>query len=129
MFDFFKKDPKAQIKLIDSSFFTISDNDIKLKDGNGIDNSKVNIIKLSSESCPACKMFRQPLKTFELNNQEIINSYELDIDENRDFASKLNIRSIPSNLIFHNWQLVNMVIWADLNKIAQIIHQLWFPIK
>ena len=129
MFWWLKKNKETEIKLINDSFLIFDDAEIFINEDKWIDIKKIVIIKLGRESCPACKMFRYPLKTFEINNKDNVETYELDIDENPNLSRLLNLRWVPANMIFQDGKLLNIITWADLNSIAIFIHSLWYSIK
>jgi len=91
----FGKGEDESIKVLNSTFFNVQtiDNRLKVKliSKDILDTSKVIIIKFGTESCPACKMFRQPLKSFEIKNKENIETYEVDITDNQELAQQLRI--------------------------------------
>jgi len=125
---FWKKE-EDKVKLLDKSFFDLSWNKVKLKDNWKIDLNKIIIVKFSTESCPACQMFRYPLKEFELKNKENITSFEVNLTEEEELSQNLRIMSVPTNFIFVKWELYDISVWANLWEIVQKIKPLWIKIK
>lgn len=132
-FLFWKKDLKKEIIMLDHTFIDIKENKLYLKEHEQIDLNKIIIIKIWTESCSACVSFRQPLKNFELSNRERVETYEFDISsskENQNIANMINILFVPSNLIFENGLLVNIIPWAWLWPIANFLwKELWIRIE
>jgi thioredoxin 1 len=70
----------------------ISGIDLKEK----IKNGEKLIVEFWAEWCGPCKMMKPIFERVASNNDTEVQMYTMDIDQNRDYAQTLGIRSIPT---------------------------------
>ena len=68
--------------------------DINLKEK--IKNGEKLIVEFWAEWCGPCKMMKPIFERVASNNDTEVQMYTMDIDQNRDYAQTLGIRSIPT---------------------------------
>jgi len=69
---------------------------------------KVFVVQFSATWCGPCKTLT---KTIEENEDKFANPiYKMDLDQNRELASVLSIRSVPTLIRFENEQEVKRLI-------------------
>jgi len=69
------------------------------------------IVDINSTWCEPCKLVSLVLKNF--RDQGLINLIQINIDEHRELASKLNIHSVPTLLFFKDGKLLDKNIAID----------------
>jgi thioredoxin 1 len=67
-----------------------------------IDNGEKIIVDLSAEWCSACKVMKPIFEKVSAENKTDVNMFTIDVEQNRDFAVKHGVRSIPTILVFEN---------------------------
>ena len=90
-------------------------NDLKKYGINGPKDGKL-IIDLSSEWCGPCKILTPVLK--KLSEKGLFDLIEVDVDENRELAKKLNIYAIPTLLFFKDGKLLEKNIEIQGQKVV-----------
>jgi thioredoxin 1 len=81
----------------------ISGIDLKEKINNG---EKV-IVEFWAEWCGPCKMMKPIFERVASNNDTEVQMYTMDIDQNRDYAQTLGIRSIPTIKVFNGGSVID----------------------
>jgi thioredoxin 1 len=70
-----------------------------------IDNGEKVIVDFFAEWCGPCRMMKPVFEKVASTNSSDVNMYTLNIDENRDFAIKYGIRSIPTIKVFNGGEV------------------------
>jgi len=88
-------------------------------------NDKLVLVDFFATWCGPCKMIAPILEQIAAENSDV-KIVKLDVDENQDVASKYNIASIPTLMIFKNGHVVSeklgfmpkelLLKWIDENK-------------
>jgi thioredoxin 1 len=81
----------------------ITNSELKEKLNNG---EKV-IVEFWAEWCGPCKMMKPIFERVASNNDTEVQMYTMDIDQNRDYAQTLGIRSIPTIKSFNGSEVTN----------------------
>jgi thioredoxin 1 len=79
--------------------------DIELKEK--INNGEKVIVEFWATWCGPCKMMKPVFERVSESNDTEVQMYTMDIDNNKDFAMSLGIRSIPTVKIFNNGDVVD----------------------
>jgi thioredoxin 1 len=72
-----------------------------------IKNGEKLIVEFWSDWCGPCKMMKPVFERVSESNDTEVQMYTMDIDNNKDFAMSLGIRSIPTVKIFNNGDVVD----------------------
>lgn len=80
-------------------------NAIELKEK--INNGEKVIVEFWATWCGPCKMMKPVFERVSESNDTEVQMYTMDIDNNKDFAMSLGIRSIPTVKIFNNGDVVD----------------------
>lgn len=75
------------------------DVELKVKDG-------LHIVNVFGTWCGPCKMFAPILE--DISKEEKV--YKIDIDKNHDFAKKMQIKGVPTTLIFKDGSLKDTIV-------------------
>ena len=70
-----------------------------------IDNGEKLIVKFGGTWCGPCRMMKPVFEKVSQNNDSDVQMHTVDIDENRDFAIKYGIRSIPTIKVFNGGEV------------------------
>ena len=81
----------------------ISGIDLKEK----IKNGEKLIVEFWAEWCGPCKMMKPIFERVASNNDTEVQMYTMDIDQNRDYAQTLGIRSIPTIKVFNGGSVID----------------------
>jgi thioredoxin 1 len=81
----------------------ISGIDLKEK----IKNGEKLIVEFWAEWCGPCKMMKPIFERVASNNDTEVQMYTMDIDQNRDYAQTLGIRSIPTIKVFNGGLVID----------------------
>ena len=87
--------------------------DVKELEKYGIDapNKGKLIIDLSSDWCMPCKVLSPILEQF--RDEGLIKLIQINVDNNRELAQKLNIQAVPTLLFFKDGKLLDKDIGID----------------
>jgi thioredoxin 1 len=72
-----------------------------------IKNGEKLIVEFWSDWCGPCKMMKPIFERVSESNDTEVQMYTMDIDNNKDFAMSLGVRSIPTVKIFNNGNVVD----------------------
>ena len=81
----------------------ISSSELKEK----IKNKESVIVEFWSDWCGPCKMMKPIFERVASVNTSATQMYTMNIEENKDFAIKMGIRSIPKVNVFNNGELTD----------------------
>ncbi len=81
-----------------------------------------NLLYFTASWCGPCKRI-YPLidKLSEGLDSDIIDIYKVDIDENDELAEKLNIKSVPTFLLYDKKTYINQCNGADIHKVKDLL--------
>jgi thioredoxin len=93
-------------------------------DFNNIINSNIPVlVDFSAEWCGPCKMMKPVLEQLKRNMGEKVRIIKIDVDRNRELASKYNIRSVPALMLFQDgkvkWNGVGVI---SANHLENVIY-------
>jgi thioredoxin 1 len=75
-----------------------------------INNGEKIIVEFWAEWCGPCRVMKPVFERVESNNDTEVQMYTMDIDQNRDYAQTLGIRSIPTIKLFSNGNVTDTVV-------------------
>jgi thioredoxin 1 len=75
-----------------------------------INNGEKIIVEFWAEWCGPCRMMKPVFERVALNNDTEVQMYTMDVDQNRDYAQTLGIRSIPAVKVFSNGNVTDTVV-------------------
>ena len=75
-----------------------------------INNGEKIIVEFWAEWCGPCRMMKPVFERVTLNNDTEVQMYTMDVDQNRDYAQTLGIRSIPAVKVFSNGNVTDTVV-------------------
>jgi thioredoxin 1 len=75
-----------------------------------INNGEKIIVEFWAEWCGPCRVMKPVFERVESNNDTVVQMYTMDIDQNRDYAQTLGIRSIPTIKLFSNGNVTDTVV-------------------
>jgi thioredoxin 1 len=83
------------------------------------------MVEFWAEWCGPCKMMKPIFEKVASTNQSDVKMYTLNIDNNREVAMSLGIRSIPTVKMFHAGQVVETKIGLlSENQINELVTEL-----
>ena len=90
-----------------------------------INNNEKVIVEFWAEWCGPCRMMKPVFERVASNNDTEVQMYTMDIDQNRDYAQTLGIRSIPTVKLFSNGNVTDTVVGVmNEEKIKSLINNL-----
>lgn len=72
-----------------------------------LDNKENVVVEFWAEWCGPCKMMKPVFERVASDNTSATQMYTMNIEENKDFAIKMGIRSIPTVKVFNNGELTD----------------------
>jgi len=75
-----------------------------------INNGEKIIVDFFASWCNPCSMMKPVFERVALNNDTEVQMYTMDVDQNRDYAQTLGIRSIPAVKVFSNGNVTDTVV-------------------
>jgi thioredoxin 1 len=94
--------------------------DIELKEK--INNGEKVIVEFWASWCGPCKMMKPVFERVSENNDTSVQMYTMDIDNNKEFAKSLGIRSIPTVKMFNNGDVVDTKVGVlQENQIKDLV--------
>lgn len=82
------------------------------------------VVDCWAEWCAPCRMVAPVVEELARDYQGKITFGKLDVDNNQSVAMKYNIMSIPTLLIFKDWQLIDQIVGAlPKNQLEQQLRQ------
>src|ERR1035437_8481813 len=75
--------------------------------------SGVVLVDIYAEWCGPCKLIAPIVDELSIDYKDQIKVGKIDADQNSDIVSKLNIRNIPTVLIFKDGEVVDKVVGLD----------------
>jgi len=90
-----------------------------------INNNEKVIVEFWAEWCGPCRMMKPVFERVALNNDTEVQMYTMDIDQNRDYAQTLGIRSIPTVKLFSNGNVTDTFVGVmNEEKIKSLVNNL-----
>ena len=90
-----------------------------------INNGDKIIVDFFANWCNPCSMMKPVFERVASNNDTEVQMYTMDIDQNRDYAQTLGIRSIPTVKVFSNGNVTNTVVGVmGEEKIKSLVNNL-----
>jgi thioredoxin 1 len=90
-----------------------------------INNGEKIIIEFWAEWCGPCRVMKPVFERVASNNDTEVQMYTMDIDQNRDYAQTLGIRSIPTIKLFSNGNVTDTVVGViGEEKIKSLVNNL-----
>ena len=90
-----------------------------------INNGEKIIVEFWAEWCGPCRMMKPVFERVASNNDTKVQMYTMDIDQNRDYAQTLGIRSIPTIKLFSNGNVTDTVVGVmNEEKIKSLVNNL-----
>lgn len=90
-----------------------------------INNGEKIIVDFFANWCNPCSMMKPVFERVASNNDTEVQMYTMDIDQNRDYAQTLGIRSIPTVKVFSNGNVTNTVVGVmGEEKIKSLVNNL-----
>ncbi len=75
-----------------------------------INNKEKMIVEMWAPWCGPCRMMKPVFERIAENNQTDVQMYTMNIDDNRDIASSLGVRSIPTIKVFNDGKVSDTVV-------------------
>jgi thioredoxin 1 len=72
-----------------------------------LDNKENVVVEFWAEWCGPCKMMKPVFERVASANTSATQMYTMNIEENKDFAIQMGIRSIPTVKVFNNGELTD----------------------
>ena len=90
-----------------------------------VNNGEKIIVDFFANWCNPCSMMKPVFERVASNNDTEVQMYTMDIDQNRDYAQTLGIRSIPTVKVFSNGNVTNTVVGVmGEEKIKSLVNNL-----
>jgi thioredoxin 1 len=90
-----------------------------------INNKEKMIVEMWAPWCGPCRMMKPVFERVALNNDTEVQMYTMDVDQNRDYAQTLGIRSIPAIKVFSNGNVTDTVVGViNEEKIKSLVNNL-----
>lgn len=82
----------------------------------------VTLVDFWAEWCGPCKMMLPIVEQFSEKMWDSIKVWKVNVDENPEIASQFRIMSIPTLIVFKDWQAVEVMVWVqDMARLEEII--------
>lgn len=90
-----------------------------------VNNGEKIIVDFFANWCNPCSMMKPVFERVASNNTTEVQMYTMNIDENRDYAQTLGIRSIPTVKVFSNGNVTDTVVGVmGEEKIKSLVNNL-----
>jgi thioredoxin len=90
-----------------------------------INNGEKIIVEMWAPWCGPCKMMKPVFERVASNNTSDIQMFTMNIDENREYAQTLGVRSIPTIKLFSDKKVLDTVVGImGEDKIKSLINNL-----
>ena len=82
----------------------------------------ITLVDFWAEWCGPCQMMLPIINQFADRMDWKIKVGKVNVDENQDLARKFRIMSIPTILLFKDWELVDNAIWVqDMQRLEELV--------
>lgn len=75
--------------------------------------SGVVLVDFWAVRCEPCKILKPQLEQLSTTYTWKVSFYGVDVDEEGDLAMQFGIRSIPTVMIFVNWEMKDKIVWVQ----------------
>lgn len=82
------------------------------------------IVDFFAQRCPPCKMIAPILEQRSEKLTWKVDFYKVDVDEQQYLSWIENIRAMPTIKIYHEWVMVEEIVGADVDRVANKINML-----
>lgn len=90
-----------------------------------INNNEKVIVEFWAPWCGPCRMMKPVFERVASNNETEVQMYTMDIENNKEYASTLGIRSIPTVKLFSNGNVTDTVVGVmGEEKIKSLVNNL-----
>jgi thioredoxin 1 len=90
-----------------------------------INNNEKVIVEFWAPWCGPCRMMKPVFERVASNNDTEVQMYTMDIENNKDYASTLGIRSIPTVKLFSNGNVTDTLVGVmGEEKIKSLVNNL-----
>jgi len=90
-----------------------------------INNKEKVIVEFWAPWCGPCRMMKPVFERVASNNDTEVQMYTMDIENNKDYAQTLGIRSIPTVKLFSNGNVTDTVVGVmNEDRIKSLVNNL-----
>ena len=90
-----------------------------------INNKEKVIVEFWAPWCGPCRMMKPAFERVASNNDTEVQMYTMDIENNKDYAQTLGIRSIPTVKLFSNGNVTDTVVGVmNEDRIKSLVNNL-----
>ena len=72
----------------------------------------VTLVDFWAEWCGPCQIMLPILEDFAKDQEWVMKVWKVNVDENPDIAASFRVMSIPTLILFKDWQPVDAVVWV-----------------
>jgi thioredoxin 1 len=81
----------------------------------------VTLVDFWAEWCWPCQMMMPVIEQFYENVWNSMKVWKVNVDENGELAQRFRVMSIPTIIIFRDWEVVETLVWVqDLARLEEI---------
>ena len=73
----------------------------------------VTLVDFWAEWCGPCQTMLPILDTFSTSMWDKMNVWKINVDENAEIAWKFRVMSIPTLIVFKDWEPVETLVWVQ----------------
>lgn len=82
----------------------------------------VSLVDFWAEWCGPCQIMLPILDDFASSQEGTINVWKVNVDDSRELAMQFRVMSIPTLIIFKNWEAVETLVWVkQKNELEEAI--------
>lgn len=79
------------------------------------------VVDFYAQRCPPCKMIAPHLESLAESASWRATFYKVDTDEQTYLAGLEWITAMPTMKVYKDWEIVKVIIWADLQKLHETL--------